>query len=156
MCIIFPRSSTICFSGTILTPSIISSLLRADLPAQRAVEKLVLQQVAQPFKSREPSIDQVFMFQAEGLEAAADLPRPLLRRPVKFKARKHARKFGEICLVGALVRPRLGSYCDGAAGNGLSCNFRELEDPAIQIVGTGVERLIVDVRGRGFQDGHES
>src|SRR5262245_38910181 len=103
MCMIFPRSSTICRKGTIFTPSIIGSSSVAVLPAQVGVELAGIQQMTQPFEPGESLIDESVAYQTHGLECGIELLGPCGRAPVELESRHQSSKLAEISLVSALI-----------------------------------------------------
>src|SRR5581483_11212961 len=139
MCMILPRSSAICRSGMILTPSIICALPRSRAaPAQSCIELSAREQILEPFETDEFPAGEMLAAKPDLLEAPVEIRRALFRGPVKLKIRERARELAEVGLVGALIGAASRLELDHAAGHRARHDLGEIEDPVIERVGAGV------------------
>src|SRR5579864_5544887 len=149
MCMILPRSSTICRSGTTLTPSI--SAMRAA-PAEILVEPHFGKQALDPGKPDKATILDIGPRKTDAAKRFRQLYCPGLRRPFEAESRESAGEFGKARPIGTLIRAwtRLDLQC--STRDGVNGSLRDGANLVIEMIRAVVERLVVDELDRTGQE----
>src|SRR2546428_11684427 len=122
-------------------------------PAQVGPEVSHPHELLELIDTPEPRTLEVLELQAHGLACFVDLPGALPRVPLGLERRQQAADLGEVGAIVSLVRSRIASKGDLAAGDGLLDDLGDLPDAVVLLAPADVECLRVDRRTRRGEHG---
>src|SRR5688572_5613573 len=107
--------------------------------------------MAQPRQPSEPSISESVIGETVLSKRFVKFCGTSCGIPTEMEIGKGATELREICPISSLVGAGASQYLQSGAGHGLQRDFRKIDDLAIQVIRSHIERFVVDSIDRCFE-----